>query len=406
MQPWMLVGWLWYLIALFPMIGIIRRGLWPAMADRFVYLPMIGILLAVVWSAGELAEKYGLARMLQFLASTILLMLLAIVCHRQVSFWHDSGTLFQRAVEVTELNDIALANLGWHRFSEGRHLEALLLFQEAAVLDPGKPDFEYANGSLEFNAHRYAAAAEWFERAHARNGKHLASLYFLGLARERSSDYEGAAQAYLTVMDTDGLDPAGYRGKGSYRLMQIIHPALHDKMTDFAADVRSRYSGDETHRMIAGRLYEYGMLQEALREYRAIRSTAVDFSLLNRMADIYRRIGEFDKAEQLYRTVLGKDAVQSEAIMGLSRILVQRDGWETARQLIEESNGHGAESPDISLQLALCYYSTGRWQQALTQFRLISLKYPELKLISSRYITILDKYVNNCLFYRNVINNK
>jgi hypothetical protein len=121
-KPWFLVGWLWFVAVLFPVIGLAQGGR-QAWADRFSYFPHIGLFVAVVWGLGELVCRYRIPSLASGLAAGLVLAALALLTWNQVSHWQDRGTLWEHAVLVTEDNDIAHEYLArWYR-TQGRLAE-------------------------------------------------------------------------------------------------------------------------------------------------------------------------------------------------------------------------------------------------------------------------------------------
>ena len=108
--PYVLVGWLWYLVALVPVIGIVQVGR-QAMADRYMYLPSIGLFIIVAWGTADLVRKFPGRPGLATSGVLACLAVCTLLTWRQIGFWRDSISLFQRALAVTHGNDIAQTNL-------------------------------------------------------------------------------------------------------------------------------------------------------------------------------------------------------------------------------------------------------------------------------------------------------
>jgi tetratricopeptide (TPR) repeat protein len=133
------VGWLWYLITLLPVIGLIQVGL-QSHADRYTYLPSIGISIALAWGAAEIFERRQWPRFALATAAAAACAACAIVTWNDLQYWSNSVTLFQHAVEVTPGNYVALNNLGSALRHEGRIPEAIAAFEAAAAIRPGAAD--------------------------------------------------------------------------------------------------------------------------------------------------------------------------------------------------------------------------------------------------------------------------
>jgi len=136
---YLLVGWLWFLGTLVPMIGLVQVGR-QAMADRYAYLSFIGLFIMVCWGVGEWYQQLRLSPAWLAAASFAVLLALAAVAHRQISYWKDSYALWSRSLQVTgPTNDIAESDLGVMLMDEGRLDEALPHLQKAVALKPLSP---------------------------------------------------------------------------------------------------------------------------------------------------------------------------------------------------------------------------------------------------------------------------
>jgi protein O-mannosyl-transferase len=127
-RPYLLVGWLWYLGTLVPVIGLVQVG-GQSMADRYSYIPLIGIFLMVVWVAGDAADRFNLGSRAVGPAAGTILFAVALVTCRQLGFWKDGATLFRHTIAVTKDNWVAHANL-YATLSKTSSPEAGAEFQE------------------------------------------------------------------------------------------------------------------------------------------------------------------------------------------------------------------------------------------------------------------------------------
>ena len=135
--PFLAVGWFWYLGTLIPVIGLVQAGFWPAMADRFAYLPAIGLFIIVAWGISGLAENWHSKKKLISAAAAGAIILLMTAAWVQVGFWQNSLTLFKHAIEVTENNYMAHNNLGNIYFRQGKLDQAVKHYSEALRINPG-----------------------------------------------------------------------------------------------------------------------------------------------------------------------------------------------------------------------------------------------------------------------------
>jgi Tfp pilus assembly protein PilF len=141
---YLLIGWLWYLGTLLPVIGLIQVGP-QARADRFTYVPHIGLLMMLVWGIPDLMRRWSNRRLVLVPLAACALAACTVVARQQVHYWRDSTTLWEHTLKVTSENGVAHYNLGVALSAAGQHDEALRHLREAVRLEP---DFATAHNRL------------------------------------------------------------------------------------------------------------------------------------------------------------------------------------------------------------------------------------------------------------------
>src|SRR5215510_11288087 len=134
-RPYLITGWLWYLGMLVPVIGLVQVG-WQGRADRYTYLPQIGLYIAITWAVAELTGLYRYQRATLTIAAILVLAALSSCAGVQTSYWRDSEALFTHALAVTRNNDVAENNLGIVFFGRCKLDEAIALLQSATDRRP------------------------------------------------------------------------------------------------------------------------------------------------------------------------------------------------------------------------------------------------------------------------------
>jgi len=134
-RPYLAVGWFWYLGTLVPVIGLIQVGN-QAMADRYAYIPSIGIFIMIAWGVPELAREWRFRRYILSSLAIPYLVLLMVMTTSQISHWRSSVSLFEHAVEVIPNNWRIQVNLGQALLDEGRIKEAISEFQMMLLVAP------------------------------------------------------------------------------------------------------------------------------------------------------------------------------------------------------------------------------------------------------------------------------
>jgi tetratricopeptide (TPR) repeat protein len=142
--PWFIVGWLWYLGTLVPVIGLLQVGA-QAMADRYTYVPLIGLFIIMAWGFPELIAGWRHKKKVLAWAGAFLLITFMVSSWFQVRHWKDSYTLYKRALHVTQNNYFAHDGMGLFLASRGKNDEAIHQYSEALRI---RPDFAEAHNHL------------------------------------------------------------------------------------------------------------------------------------------------------------------------------------------------------------------------------------------------------------------
>ena len=143
-RPWLVVGWLWYLVTLLPVIGIVQVGD-QAIADRFTYVPLVGPFMMLAWGAAEFARAGSSRRWVTVASAVLLLAGCAVASARQLRFWRDSVVLFDHAVAVTPESWVAQVSLANALAERGRLDEAIVHYAAALRV---KPELAKAHANL------------------------------------------------------------------------------------------------------------------------------------------------------------------------------------------------------------------------------------------------------------------
>ncbi len=209
-RGWALVGWYWYLVTLVPVIGLVQVGP-QAMADRYTYIPLVGITVLLVWGLAELLGRTVWSRRAGVVALVLLLACLVWRTQDQTRHWKDAGALFRQALSVAP-SDLAHNNLGNALARHGRDAEAMEQYRRALTLNPGHAPALANLGILLARHGQWARAAEalrrslelapnsapahaWLGISLAGLGEYTAALEHLNAALQLDPDLEDAQRA-------------------------------------------------------------------------------------------------------------------------------------------------------------------------------------------------------------------
>ncbi|MFZ0798330.1 MAG: tetratricopeptide repeat protein [Terriglobales bacterium] len=210
------VGWFWFLGTMVPMIGLVQVGV-QAMADRYAYIPLLGIFVIVCWGATDLINIWHVPTAVSVVGTAAILVTMGFALHRQVSLWSDNVTLWTHTLAITEGNYIAEDGLATALIAQGRMEEALPHLQRARFLRPDDPMATLNIASYEQIHGNYQAALDGY----ARVPRFTKIPYLVAMARVNSGyahwslkQYDEAKQDFEATLREQPGNAMAYRGLG------------------------------------------------------------------------------------------------------------------------------------------------------------------------------------------------
>ncbi len=323
--PYVTVGWLWFLGTLVPVIGIVQVGV-QSMADRYTYIPSIGLAIAVVWLIAELL--HGRAKLEIGIAITILLVVLTFLSRTQTGYWSDTITLFEHAVAVTPQNPQSINALGREYLLRNEYDAAQQQFNRAIAVDPKYPEAYNALGSTLSETGDVAGAERNFRKAIELD--------------PRPSYYRDLAQLLAT---SGRIDEA----------LAIYEKALKLQRDPEALAEVAAIKGDADN---AIRFY-----REAVEE----RPRAPD--LHNNLAAMLAHKGRDDEAIKEYEIAVRLAPKQYDAHMNLGAILTRRNRVDEAFDQFRAASEIRPNSAEPHVYLALAYAQLKHFADAEAELR-------------------------------------
>ena len=205
-RPYLLFGWLWFLGTLAPVIGIIQVGS-QAMADRYTYVPLIGIFAAISWLGGELIERLRIPRAARAALCAVCLIPLSVAAHAQSDHWVDGTHLYRHAIAVTQRNWLAWNNLGMQFLSASDDTRAAAAFHEAVGIKPDYAIGWYNLGVASGRDRRHAAAAGCYRKALELDPRNADGWVNLSIEDQALGDYPAAVRASEEALRIRPEDP-------------------------------------------------------------------------------------------------------------------------------------------------------------------------------------------------------
>jgi protein O-mannosyl-transferase len=422
-RPYLLVGWLWFLGMLVPVIGLVQVGK-QSMADRYTYLPHIGLFIALVWGAAALlapgapvslpaqtlsheqARRRGGWRSRWLGAATVALVLAgcAILTARQLACWRSTKTLFEHAAAATERNFVAftviasaLAEQGqpaealeWCRksleispdYPEAHHTlgaiyaklerydDAVASYRKAAELDPSYPDPRAGLGSVLVKQGKFTEAESWCREALRLNPVGLPALFSLATALHNQGKLDEAADCYRRIITVDPklFTPHSLLGK-----VLAAQGKTDEAVAELQLALKLRPNEGDTRTVLGVLLLGRGSFEEAAGQFSEAARLQPTNSLANyQLALIHQQRKETRAAIECLRKALRAQPDWPETLNNLAWLLASgadpklRNGPEAVTLAERACQLTGGKEPLLFGTLAAAYAEAGRFPDAIS----------------------------------------
>ncbi|MDB6021911.1 MAG: Tetratricopeptide 2 repeat protein [Pedosphaera sp.] len=323
-QPYFFTGWFWFLGTLVPVIGLIQLGI-QAMADRYTYLPLIGIFIALIWGSAELTTGWERRGFALTAASALILLACVAVTSVQLRYWKNTLTLFTRALAVTGDNFIIHEGLGLALDERGNYDEAMAHYKLAHEEQPDSP----------------------------------VALYRMGLNHARHGDYATAVGFYQEAM-RHGPDSSTVRFNLANALAAL--GKTDDAAAQYSQSLRLDPNSADVHNNLGTMLAHLGRLPEALAQFEEALRLKPDYpEAHDEMGGVLFKLGQAGLAQTHYETAVRLKPDFAHAQMKLGLILAQQGH-------LQEAVPHLLAARTLEPQNPVVYYNLGAAYEALGQF--------------------------------------
>jgi tetratricopeptide (TPR) repeat protein len=331
--PYLLVGWLWYLGTLIPVIGLVQVGA-QAMADRYTYVPLIGILIALSVGLWDLLAWLRIPHAIYALGGTSALIACSVATLIQLGYWRDSEVLFRHALDVTRNNALASHNLGMVRLQQGNLKEAQKLFQDSAEFDPEFISAHNDLGAIQALMGKPAEAIPHYHRELEKHPENAAAHVNLADALDRVGETQEAISHYKRALAIDGTQ------------------------------LMARYK-------VGLVLARVGEVDQALRELRQALYIDPNFvSARYQLGMLLARQGNLDEAEEQFRAALNQQSDFSLAHAGLGTIQCLRNQLSEARASFTKALALHSDEAQFQFDLAHVLMRQGEFTNANVHYGL------------------------------------
>lgn len=361
------VGWLWFVGTLVPVIGLVQAGLWPLIADRWAYVPMIGLLIVVAWGAGDIARKRRAPIKATVAIVGVYISVLMLCTYRQVGHWRNSHTLFTHALKVTKSNYIAHLNLGNALIKDGETVEAMTHYRSAVKIHPRYTDAHYNLGiSLAVQGRHDEAVKSYLdalrlEEDYVEVRLRLAeSLTRIGRLDEAIGHFEKLLESRagdVEVLNNYAL--ALVQKKRAPEAVELYNRALAIDPDSF-----------EVLNNLGSALAEQKQFDLAIEHLRRAASLNPEFvKTYYNLGGILMLAGRGDEAVECYEKALQIDPDDKAGHNALGLVLAEQKKYDQAEIHFKRAIQLDDEFGRAYYNLGMLYANTGRTDEAIARFR-------------------------------------
>lgn len=358
-------GWWWFLITLLPVIGIIQIGE-HQYADRFSYLPCLGLYMMLVWGLRDAARSLMTTRSALLVSGAIIVLIYTGVAWKQTGYWKNSLTLFAHTLAVTRNNKVAEANYGGFLYTEGRRTEAMEHYRRALRIDPDYPE-AWQNIGLEYlRQGKVRAAIEAFEKA--LKEKPNSSLYLANYATalQSAGRPKEAEEAFRTSLRSA---PGSQLALENYGYFLLRHRRAEEALEQFKTYVQFWPNDAHAHVLIALGLHAAGKSGVVEELQTALRLDPDSAEARLRLGDTLKQEGQVAQAVQQYRAGLSAHPKHTGLLNNLAWTLATTPDRNLnqpaeALKLAKRAAGIHPGDPGVLDTLAACQAAAGEFDAA------------------------------------------
>jgi tetratricopeptide (TPR) repeat protein len=261
--PFLLMGWLWFIGMLLPVIGLVQVGD-QSMADRYAYLPSLGVFITAVWGAYELTRRWHGIVIALSVACSAAIFVAIMLTQQQLGYWRDSQTLFQHALDITVNNHIAHNNLGAVLENEGQLDEAIGHYREAIRIRSNDTAAHYNLGNALFKQGRFDEAIGEYQEALRLDPDDVRAHINLGNCFYKKGQFEGAISQYQEAIRLEPDNAAV-----GYNLAKALDKQgqTDGAIQQYEQVLRLNPGYAEAHNNLGFLLQAKGRIDEAITEY-------------------------------------------------------------------------------------------------------------------------------------------
>ncbi len=326
-RPYLLVGWLWYLIMLVPVIGIVQMGL-QARADRYIYLPQIGLYVLLTWGAADLCAGWRHRRVVLGSLAAIVIASLSVDSCLQTAYWRNSESLWTHTLACTSDNFIAHNNLGNALLQKGKVEEAIAHFQKALQINPNYAEAHYNLGNVLLHKGSVDEAIIHYQRALQIKPDYAEDCYNLGAALIKRGSVDDAIANYRMALQIKPNFAEAHYNLGNVLLQK---GNLDEAIAHYQRALQINPDNAETHYNFGIALLQKGNLDEAIAHFQKALQIAPGYAEAHyNLGNALLKKGSVNEAITHYQKALQIKPDFAETHYNLGNVLLQKGNLDEA----------------------------------------------------------------------------
>jgi tetratricopeptide (TPR) repeat protein len=366
-NPYLFIGWFWYGITLVPVIGLVQVGM-QAMADRYMYLPSIGITILFFWTVARLSEKWPYRKVILGISSAVIIVTMTAATRAQSAYWKDSAVLFKHTLAVTHNNYTLYRNMGWLLVNQNKPDEAIDYFNKAIQIWPDFPSANLDLANLLIKRKQFDEAMSCLNRVLKIVPNYADTYVNMGIILAAQGKNDEADRAHEQAIRLDPRCFAAFTNLATLKAQQ----GLMDEAIQYLHQSIQINPTAEAYFNLGLILEMQGKMEEPISYYRSALTTEPnDYKVLWHLASCLHKTGNLEEAVKTYYKVLQLQPNFPEALCRVTWILATapdnrlRNPTEAVSMAQKACQMTDFNDPTTLYPLAVAYAAANRFKEAI-----------------------------------------
>ena len=363
-RRYLLVGWLWYLGTLVPVIGLVQVGS-QSMADRYTYLPSIGILIMIAWGVSDLVAKWRYRRIGLGITAGAVLSILVICTRVQLRHWQNNLALFGHTLEVTENNYVMHSNYGGAMFEEGRFDDALAQFNEALRINPKYADARRNAGIVLLRQGKIDEAIAAFAEVLSYRGDWPITHNYLGLAYAQGGEFDLAVQNYSAALQ---LKPNYVEAFKNLGIVLKEQGKTNAAISKWVKALEFEPDNPDVHYNMGIVMAEQSRYEQAIHHFNITLAARPDWpEAHHNLGAVYYLQGKLDLAAKHCAEAISLRPDYHDAHYNMAMVMTKQGKLDEAVRHFNKALEAKPARPEVHYGLAGAFYQQGKLNRAAQQ---------------------------------------